>query len=94
MVAVQCCLDIASHVIADQGWVQAPTMAASFERLADNAVISRDVAGSLGRAVGFRNVVAHGYVAMNIDALWQAAGPGLGDLESFAGQIAHWMKSS
>ena len=61
MLAVQACADIASHVIADEGWPPATSLGAAFERLRDRSVISGPVCEALVRAVGLRNVIAHGY---------------------------------
>jgi uncharacterized protein YutE (UPF0331/DUF86 family) len=36
MLAVQACADVASHLIADEGWPAAPSLGASFERLRDH----------------------------------------------------------
>jgi len=60
MLAVQSCADIASHVIADQGWPPASNLAGRFNRLRDEQVLSPATAASLCKAVGLRNVVAHG----------------------------------
>ena len=40
MLAVQTCADIASHVIADEGWAAATSLGAAFERLRDQGVSS------------------------------------------------------
>ena len=40
MLAVQACADVASHVIADEGWPPATSLGAAFERLRDRGVIS------------------------------------------------------
>jgi uncharacterized protein YutE (UPF0331/DUF86 family) len=37
MLAIQICLDVASHVIADEGWPPATDLAGSFRRLANAA---------------------------------------------------------
>lgn len=60
MLAVQSCLDIASHIIADEGWEPATTLAGSFIALSNHGVISPETAESLGRAAGLRNIIAHG----------------------------------
>src|SRR3954471_15323365 len=65
MLAVQSCADIASHLIADEGWPAAPNLAGGFNRLRDEGVISAGTASALGQAVGLRNVVAHGYAGIN-----------------------------
>ncbi len=77
MLTVQSRLDIASHVIADEGLRPATTLADAFRRLAEHGILRRETADALGRAAGFRNVVAHGYA----------------DLEGFAREVAAWLRN-
>lgn len=91
MLAVQSCLDIASHLIADEGWPPSPTLGGTFERLHEKAVIGRATAAALGRAAGLRNVVAHGYAGVDPVALYAAATRGAAELEAYASEIAAWL---
>lgn len=47
MLAVQSCSDIASHIIADEGWPAAQNLAGGFNRLRDEGVIAAKTAESL-----------------------------------------------
>ena len=91
MLAVQSCADIASHLIADEGWPSAANLAAGFNRLRDEGVISAITAASLCKAVGLRSVVAHGYGGINPAMVHAAAVAGVSDLEAFAKQVATWI---
>ncbi|AKT41667.1 type VII toxin-antitoxin system HepT family RNase toxin [Chondromyces crocatus] len=91
MLAVQSCSDIASHLIADEGWPAANHLAACFNRLRDEGVLSATTAASLGRAVGLRNVVAHGDSGINPAMVHAAATQGARDLEAFAREVAVWL---
>lgn len=91
MLAVQSCLDLASHLIADEGWPPATDLAGSFRRLHEHAVLDADTAAALGRAAGLRNVVAHVYTEIDAELLFTAASSGLDDLERFARQVAAWI---
>ncbi|MFN8599245.1 MAG: DUF86 domain-containing protein [Candidatus Binatia bacterium] len=91
MLAVQTCLDVASHVIADERWAPAATLAESFHRLAERGVITAETDAALGRAASFRNVVAHGYGRVVSEILFTAATDGLLDLERFAREVAAWL---
>lgn len=91
MLAVQTCADVASHLIADEGWASASNLASGFNRMRDEGVISPGTAASLCRAVGLRNVVAHGYSGVNPAMVHAAAMRGLADLEAFAREVASWM---
>ncbi len=62
--SVQACIDIAGHLCAAYGVVPA-TGGEAFDALAERALIPRPLAGRLKRAVGFRNVLAHEYVAID-----------------------------
>lgn len=91
MLAVQACLDIASHLIADEGWIPAVSLGESFQRLGEHDVVTSSTAAAMQRAVGLRNVVAYGYANLNVHLLHTAAGAGVDDLEHFAREIAAWM---
>ncbi len=91
MLSVQAAADIASHLIADEGWPAATTLAQSFQRLADRAVVATGTADALARAVGLRNIVAHGYGGADPALVHAAATSGLADLESFAREVASWI---
>ena len=91
MLAVQSCSDISSHIIADEGWRSATNLAGAFNRLRDHGVISASTAAALSRAVGLRNVVAHGYAGINADMVFTAATRGLADLDAFAREVARWL---
>lgn len=92
MLAVQCCADIAAHLIADEGWPVATTLASSFDRLRMEGVLSAEVAASLARAVGLRNIVAHGYAGVDVRAVHAASVAGVADLERFATEVAGWVQ--
>jgi uncharacterized protein YutE (UPF0331/DUF86 family) len=91
MLAVQICADIASHVIADSGWPIARTLAEGFARLQEHGVLTQATAQALGRAAGLRNVVAHGYANVDVKLVHAAATSGLGELDTFARELADWL---
>jgi uncharacterized protein YutE (UPF0331/DUF86 family) len=91
MLAVQICADIASHVIADEGWPGARTLAEAFERLHAHGLLSGGTKVALARAAGLRNVIAHGYANVDVNLVYAAATQGLGDLDAFAREIAAWV---
>ncbi len=92
MLAVQSCLDLASHLISDEDWPPAGTAAEAFQRLAEHGVVSRKTAETLGKATGLRNVVAHGYAGVDVGLIHDAAVKGLADLEEVAREVSAWME--
>jgi uncharacterized protein YutE (UPF0331/DUF86 family) len=93
MLAVQACADIASHLIADEGWPAAQSLADGFQRLHERGVISAPSASALSRAVGLRNVVAHGYSGIDAALVHAAATRGVAELNAFAREVAQWLAS-
>lgn len=93
MLAVQACTDIATHLIADEGWPPAKDLAEAFHRLHEKGVIARETNEALARAAGLRNVVAHVYAQADPDLVFRAATTGLDDLERFSGEVAGWARA-
>ena len=91
MLSVQACSDIASHLIADEGWPAAPSLSSAFTELHRQGVLSEAVAAALGRAAGFRNRIAHGYADTDPLTIHAAAVEGLPDLERFAAEVSAWV---
>lgn len=91
MLAVQTACDVAAHVIADERFRPASSLAESFDRLAQEGVISSSTAAQLARAVGLRNVVAHAYHRLDVAAVHAAATSGLTDLDAFAREVSAWL---
>lgn len=81
--AVQVVIDLA--VSACLRWdLGAPaSYAEAFRRLAGAGVIDEALAGRLGRAAGFRNVIAHAYDQLDMSRVFRAATDGPRDLEAF-----------
>jgi len=58
--AVQISVDIALHLLSDQGEVPS-TIGEAFERLAETGQLEKTLAERMRRAVGFRNIAVHAY---------------------------------
>lgn len=91
MLAIQSCADIASHVIADEGWPAARMLSESFERLRDRGVVTAATTAGMKSAVVVRNIVAHGYSRADPAKIYAAATVGLGTLEAFAAETSRWL---
>lgn len=90
--AIQLCVDLAAHVIADTA-VRAPsTMAENFEILKDLKVISSELAVRLTKAVGFRNIAVHSYQDIDWKIVFDICRDNLGDFRAFAMAVAARLK--
>jgi uncharacterized protein YutE (UPF0331/DUF86 family) len=65
--ALEACIDVAQHLCASEGWGPPSTNADALRVLARHRVISAELGDSLARAVGFRNVLVHGYAEVDDD---------------------------
>ena len=86
--AIQSCLDLAAHWLADEGWDVPGSYADIFEALADHGVIERQLARRLASASGFRNLVAHQYVVLDWRRVYAIASADPEDLEAFCAVLA------
>jgi uncharacterized protein YutE (UPF0331/DUF86 family) len=89
--AIEACIDIASHVIASEGWVPPASGKEAFLILANHGRLTLDLAQRLGRAAGMRNVLVHDYVAIDLSQLAHVVEYDLQDLREFAVQVATWL---
>ena len=87
-VAIQTCLDLATHWLADAGWNVPSTYADVFSSLREHGVISADLADRLSAASGFRNLVAHQYGALDWPRVYAIASSDIDDLEAFCAALA------
>ena len=65
-VVAQACIDIASHIVADEGWGVPGTSKDLFDFLRQRQVITSSLAGEMKDLVGFRNLVVHAYDKLDL----------------------------
>jgi uncharacterized protein YutE (UPF0331/DUF86 family) len=83
---VQNALDIATHLAAAAA-LDAPDYATAIDRLAELSVLSGEFASRLRPIAGFRNVLVHGYLQVDLEILARVLNEGPADLEEFAGRV-------
>lgn len=88
-VAIQSCLDLASHWLADAGWDVPGTYGDIFLALAEHDVVARALALRLASASGLRNLIAHQYGVIDWRRVYGfAASSDLDHLERFCAALA------
>ena len=85
--AVQASIDLAHHIIAEEGLEVPATYRAAFASLASGAWIDGELTGRLAGWAGLRNVIAHAYVEVDFARVHAALGE-RDDLRSFATAMA------
>ncbi len=86
-------LDIATHLAAASG-VDAPDYASAIEGLATLGVVSPEFAARLRPLAGFRNVLVHGYLELDLAIVERVLKEELATLESFAAQVEAYLAAA
>lgn len=92
-VAIQECLALASHVLADAAWGVPKTYGESFVVLADHGVLNPTLAARMRAAAGLRNLLAHQYGAIDFDRLFELAADRTEDLAAYCAAVAAWIEA-
>lgn len=89
--ACECVLDIAQHVIADEGYRQASVYRDAMAVLQEEGLLESGLADRMKNWVGFRNVLVHLYLEIDHGRVYEAIQHDLGDLEEFAAAMSQFL---
>jgi len=85
--AIQAALDVASHIVSDDRLGEPRTNSQLFEILARHGWITEELHQTLRQVVGFRNILVHGYSAVDLKIVRRIVENDLDDLLAFASRI-------
>ena len=85
--AIQSILDAAAHIIASERLAEPSDARAMFGILAKEGWIDHELASLLDKATGFRNVIVHLYLDVNLDEVERVLRERRGHLEAFCTQV-------
>jgi len=85
--ALQECIDLAAHWVADANWGMPDDAGSTFDELADRHAIPRDLADRLREGVGLRNRIAHGYALLDYRRVRSEALVGIPSLKDFLAAV-------
>lgn len=89
--AIEGCLNVAQHVCASEGFGPPSTNADAMRTLGRHEVLDESLSEALARAVGFRNLLVHGYVEVDDDQV-VAHLDRVEDLEAFVASVSRWIR--
>jgi uncharacterized protein YutE (UPF0331/DUF86 family) len=91
--AIQICLDLGAHLIAELALRMPDDYRGVFAALREPLELRSDLVVGLGAAAGMRNVLVHEYLDVDDDRVWAALGH-LDDLREFAAAVDRLARSS
>jgi uncharacterized protein YutE (UPF0331/DUF86 family) len=91
--AIQAALDVASHIASDDRLGEPRTNHELFSLLAKAGWIDAPLADALRSAVGFRNVLVHGYASVDVGVVRDVVEHHLGDLDAFIARVRERLES-
>lgn len=91
-VAIECCIDVANHIISRKGLRPPESYADSFTVLAENDVLDPDFATTARRMVKMRNRLVHLYWEIDAEIVYDVLQRELGDFRTFQRQISQFLQ--
>lgn len=86
--AIQECIDLAVHWVADANWGPPEDAASSFEILVRRGALDDDLGEQMIQAVGLRNRIAHGYATLDHERLRRELDRGAEALRAFLARVS------
>jgi uncharacterized protein YutE (UPF0331/DUF86 family) len=83
-------LDVATHLVASAGH-DAPDYASAIDELGALEILPLGFAKRLRAIAGFRNVLVHGYLEVDVTRLHRVLGEQLDDFVEFADHVARYL---
>lgn len=92
-ILIEVCIDIANHIISDEGMRLPTGYADTFTVLMENKVIGKKLCGTLERMAKFRNVVVHQYETIDPAIVVSILHKNLGDFEQYKKRIIKYLSA-
>jgi uncharacterized protein YutE (UPF0331/DUF86 family) len=90
-IAIEACLDVASHVVADRGLRAPSTYAETFEILVNARLMSPGLGRVMIEMTGFRNIVVHEYTRIDAEVVIRILRKNLDDFRRFEAEALRWL---
>ena len=93
-VSIECCLDIAHHIVADEGYRSPTDYYDTFVVLHENGIVPESFLPTLRQMVSFRNRVVHLYWDVDDVTVYQILQSDLNDFEAYVRYILDFSEIS
>jgi uncharacterized protein YutE (UPF0331/DUF86 family) len=85
--AIENCIDIAAHIISEEGYGMPGSASDMFYLLEENSCISAELTEKMVKAIGLRNLIVHEYAKIDLDRLYQIIQKDIGDITDFLAAV-------
>ena len=85
--AIEACMDLADHFVADRRLPVPETAAGAFLALSDSRALDPALAGALARMVAFRNILVHDYARLDPQIVLRVLAHDVDDIRRFRDAI-------
>lgn len=85
--AVQNCIDIAAHIISEEGFGVPGSNNEMFYLLEENQYLSTEITEKMVKAVGFRNLIVHEYTKIEINQVYETARNDIKDIYHYLKEV-------
>lgn len=91
-VAIEACVDVAKIIISSNGFKKPLDIKNYFDSLAEEKIIGKGLAEKLKSAVGFRNIVVHSYLDIDMEKAYAFIHNDLLDLDLYVEAVYQYLK--
>ena len=81
--AIQNCIDIAAHIVSEEGYGVPGSSNEMFYMLEENGLLEPALTEKMVKAVGLRNLIVHEYGKIDLDQIYQISQKEIRDLKDF-----------
>ena len=92
-VSIESCLDLAQHIVADEGYRTPNSYYDTFVVLHEVGILPDDLMPTLRQMVGFRNRAVHLYWEIDDATVYRILQQNLGDFDIYVGYILGFIQS-
>jgi len=85
--AVQNCIDIAAHIISEEGFGVPGSTNEMFYLLEENGYLYSELTEKIVKAVGFRNLIVHEYAKIDLEQVFEISHEDINDLNEYLKSI-------
>ena len=93
-ILIEACIDVAQHIISDEGFREPSTYRDAFVVLAEEKIISADQLPRLEQMAAFRNLIVHYYEKIDDAIVFGVSQRNLTDFLDYAESISVFLKES